>query len=79
MHIDLRTLNVIECAAQYLSQDDCEGCRPGENKLTIQGSSFYNKWFIRLPPSQPLIVDLFKISLKPLMYTMKSCRDKTPH
>ena len=32
----------------------------------------YNKWFIRLPPNEPPIVNLFKILLKPSIYTLKS-------
>ena len=30
-----------------------------------------------LATSEPPIVDLFKISLKPSIYTLKSCGDKT--
>ena len=44
----------------------------------MQRSSAYNKWCLSLPPSKPHIVDVFKISLKPSMYTLKSCGDKTP-
>ena len=76
MHTDLRTLKDKECEAQYSSQIDSKCCRPAEDKLTIQRSSAYNKWFIRLPPREPLFVDLLKISLKPSIYTLKSCGDK---
>ena len=72
MLTDLRTLKVTECAAHYLSQIDSKCSRPAKDKLTIQKSSAYNKWFIRLPPSEPTIEDLLKISLKPSMYTLKS-------
>ena len=65
MHTDLHTLKIIECEAQYLSQIDSNCCKPAEVKLTIQRSSAYNKWLIRLPPSEPptCIVDLFKMCL----------------
>ena len=59
MHTDLRTLKVKECETQYWSQIDSNCCSPAEDKLTIQRSSAYNKWFIRLPPSEPPIVDFF--------------------
>ena len=73
-HTDLRTLTVKECAARYLSLINSNCCKPVDAKLTIQRT----KWFIRLPPSEPPIVDLIKISLKPSIYTLKSCEDKTP-
>ena len=55
-HTDLRTLNVIECASQYLSHIDSNCCRPAEDKLMIERSLAYNKWFIRLPQSEQPIV-----------------------
>ena len=67
MHTDLRTLKVKECEAQYCSHIDSNCCRPAEDTLTI-----------RLPPSEPPIVDLFKMSIKPSIYVLKSCGDRTP-
>ena len=34
MHTDLRTLKVVACEAQWLSQTDSNCCRPAEDKLT---------------------------------------------
>ena len=73
IHTDFLTLNVIDGIDGGI---DHKLTGVAEDKLTIQRSSSYSIWLIRLPLMDPPIEDLFKISLRPLMYMLKSWGDR---